>query len=141
MKMIKGVLLGILIAMPVAGFAANTNVTYKSSIALGATYKSGNSDKTLFTMDLKGDRYSPKNDWLNSLYAEYGKTGTSTTPKTQTEGKARGQSDWKHKFGGKNFYGGMFGEVLTDAIKQIRFRGKLGPNLGYYWINKDTHKF
>jgi hypothetical protein len=135
--MFKGVLLGALVALPLAGFAAvDTNVTYKSSIALGATYKDGNTEKSLFTMDLKGDRYSPKNDWINSQYGEYGKTEGS-----QTEGKLRGQSDLKHKFGGKNFYGGAFGEALTDSIKQIRFRGKLGPNVGYYWINQETHKF
>lgn len=137
MRMMKGIVLCALIALPVAGFAeADTNVTYKSSVALGATYKDGNTEKSLFTMDLKGDRYSPKNDWINSLYGEYGKTEGS-----QTEGKLRGQSDLKHKFGGKNLYGGAFGEALTDSIKQIRFRGKLGPNVGYYWINKENHKF
>jgi len=137
MRMFKGVLLGALVALPLAGFAeVDTNVTYKSSVALGATYKDGNTEKSLFTMDLKGDRYSPMNDWINSLYGEYGKTEGS-----QTEGKLRGQSDLKHKFGGKNYYGGVFGEVLTDSIKQIRFRGKLGPNVGYYWINKENHKF
>lgn len=135
MKLIKGILLGALVALPLVGMAEVTNVTYKSSIALGATYKSGNTEKTLFTMDLKGDRYSPKSDWINSLYGEYGKTEGD-----QTEGKVRGQSDYRYKFGTENFFGGIFGEAVNDAIKQIRFRGKLGPNVGYYFINKEKHK-
>jgi putative salt-induced outer membrane protein YdiY len=136
MKYMKSVIWGVLIAMPVSGLGDEvTNVTWKSSLALGATYKSGNTDKSLFTMNLKGDRYAPKNDWINSLYGEYGKTEGN-----QTEGKLRGQSDYRYKFGGKNFFGGVFGEALTDSIKQIRTRLKLGPNVGYYFINKDTMK-
>jgi len=135
MKLIKGLLLGALAVLPLAGMAEVTNITYKSSVALGATYKSGNTDKSLFTMDLNGDRFSPKSDWINSLYGEYGKTEGE-----QTEGKVRGQSDYRYKFGSKNFFGGVFAEALSDSIKQIRFRGKLGPNVGYYFINKEKHK-
>ena len=136
MMFVKGVLLVALMAVPVVGLADSvTNVMYKSSVALGATFKSGNTDKSLYTMDLKGDRYAPNNDWLNSLYGEYGETD-----KAVTEGKIRGQSDYRYKFGGENFFAGAFGEMLNDAVKQIRFRAKLGPNVGYYFINKDNHK-
>ncbi len=138
MKAVKGMLLIALVALPVAGFAedAVTNTTWKSSLALGATYKDGNTEKSLFTMTLKGNRYSPENDWLNNLYGEYGKTEGD-----QTEGQLRGQSDYRHKFGGGNFFGGAFGEAYTDSIKQIRTRLKLGPDLGYYFINKETMEF
>ncbi len=136
MKLVKGILFGGLLGLPILGFAEEvTNVTYKSSIALGATYKSGNTEKSLFTMDLKGDRYSPKNDWINSLYGEYGKTEGA-----QTEGKLRGQSDYRYKFGGKNFFLGAFAEGYTDSIKQIRVRLKGGPDLGYYFINQEKTK-
>lgn len=137
MKRFKGVWLAALVALPVAGFAedAITNTTWKSSLALGATYKNGNTEKSLFTMNLVGDRFAPENDWLNSLYGEYGKTEGD-----QTEGQLRGQSEWRHKFGAKNFFGGVFGEAYTDSIKQIRTRLKLGPNIGYYFINKETIK-
>ena len=137
MMFVKGVLLVALMAVPVVGLAEEaTNVTYKSSIALGATFKSGNTDKSLYTMDLKGERYAPKNDWINSLYGEYGETDKSVT-----EGKIRGQSDYRYKFGGNDLFAGVFGEMLNDAVKEIRFRGKIGPNVGYYFINKDNHKF
>ncbi len=137
MRLIKGVIIAALAAVPLMGIADEvTNVTWKSSIALGATYKGGNTEKSLFTMNLKGDRYSPKHDWINSLYGEYGKTEGE-----QTEGQLRGQSDWRYKFGGKNFYGGVFSEAYYDDLKNIRTRLKVGPNVGYYWINKETMKF
>lgn len=136
MRMIKRILLGALLAAPVIGFGDEvTNVTWKSSVSLGATYKSGNTDKTLYTMNLIADRFAPENDWLNNLYGEYGKTKGD-----QTEGKMRGQSDYRHKFGGKNFYGGVFTEAYHDAIKHINVRIKIGPNIGYYWIQKKAMK-
>ncbi len=137
MKMIKGVLLGALLVAPGMGFGEElTNVTWKSSVSLGATYKSGNTDKTLYTMNFKADRFAQENDWLNSLYGEYGKTEGD-----QTEGQLRGQSDYRHKFGGRNFFGGVFGEAYHDAIKDINARIKIGPNVGYYWIQKEMMKF
>ncbi|MEA2068835.1 MAG: DUF481 domain-containing protein, partial [Verrucomicrobiota bacterium] len=66
---------------------------------------------------------------------EYGKTEGD-----QTEGQLRGQSDYRYKFGGKNFFVGVFGEAYHDTIKDINVRLKLGPNLGYYFINKETMK-
>ncbi len=138
MRVVKGVLLIALVAFPVAGFAedAVTNTTWKSSLALGATYKDGNTEKSLFTMTLKGDRFSPENDWLNNLYSEYGKTEGD-----QTEGQVRGQSEYRHKFGGGNFFSGVFGEGYYDDMKGIRTRLKIGPTVGYYFINKETMKF
>ncbi len=138
MKRFKGMVLAALVAVPVAGFAEEsaTNATWKSSLALGATYKNGNTEKSLFTMHLKGDRFSTENDWLNNLYSEYGKTDGD-----QTEGQARGQSEYRHKFDSGNFFGGAFGEVYYNDIKNIRTRLKLGPNIGYYFINKETMKF
>ncbi|MDH3346415.1 MAG: DUF481 domain-containing protein [Kiritimatiellaceae bacterium] len=138
MKKYIGVAWIALLALPFAGMAEEakgTNVAWKSSVSLGATYKSGNTEKSLFTMNLKGDRYAEKSDWLSSLYGEHGKTEGD-----QTEGQLRGQSDYRYKFGSKNFFGGVFGEGYYDVIKGIRTRLKLGPNIGYYFINKDTMK-
>ncbi len=136
MRMIKGVLLGALLVAPMMGFGEEvTNVIWKSSISLGATYKAGNTDKTLYTMNFKADRFAQKNDWLNSLYGEYGKTEGA-----QTEGQLRAQSDYRRKFGGKNFYGGIFSEAYHDTIKDINARIKVGPNIGYYWIQEEAMK-
>lgn len=138
MRKYTGVVLAALVALPFAGFAeegTDTNVVWKSSLALGATYKGGNTEKSLFTMNLKGDRFAPEYDWINSLYGEYGKTEGD-----QSEGQLRGQSDYRYKFGSENFFGGIFGEAYYDDIKQIRTRLKLGPNVGYYFINQATMK-
>ncbi len=137
MKQFKKAWLVALVALPFAGFAGDavTNTTWKSSLSMGATYKDGNTEKSLFTVNLKGDRTSPENDWINSLYGEYGKTDGN-----QTEGQLRGQTDYRYKFGGGNFFGGVFGEAYYDDIKNIRTRLKLGPNLGYYFITKENMK-
>ncbi len=136
MRMIKGVVLAAVVAMPLMGMAdAVTNVTWKSSLSLGATFKDGNTDKQLYTMNLKGDRYAPKSDWINSLYGEYGKTEGA-----QTEGQLRGQSNYRYKFDSENFYGGVFAEGYHDALKDINYRLKVGPNVGYYFINHEAVK-
>lgn len=137
MQVIKGVVLSALVAMPLMGLADEvTNVTWKSSLALGATFKQGNTDKTLYTANLKADRYAPDSDWISSLYAENGETDGE-----QTEDKIRLQSDYRHKFGGsKDWFGGVFGEAYYDELKNIRTRLKIGPNLGYYFINKAKMK-
>ena len=136
MRMIKGVMLVAVLAMPLAGLAEEvTNVTWKSSVSLGATYKDGNTDKQLYTMNLKGDRFAPTSDWINSLYGEYGKTEGA-----QTEGQVRAQSNYRYKFGSENFFGGIFSEGYHDTIKDIKVRLKIGPNVGYYFINEEDMK-
>lgn len=141
MRMIKGIIFCAVVAMPLMGLGEEvTNVTWKSSISLGATYKDGNTDKQLYTMDFKGSRYAPKSDWVNSLHGEYGLTQSGTNATVQTEGQLRGQSDYRYKFGTENFYGGVFCEGYHDAIKDINVRVKVGPNVGYYFINKKTMK-
>jgi len=136
MNPIKSVAIALLAVLPVFGFAdAVTNVTWKSSLSAGATFKNGNTDSELYTMNFKGDRYAPKSDWINSLYGEYGETES-----TQTEGQVRGQSDYRYKFGSENFFGGIFSEGYHDALKQVHYRVKMGPNIGYYFINKEDMK-
>ena len=136
MRMIKGMAVIAVLSIPVLGMAEEvTNVTWKSSISLGATYKDGNTDKQLYTMNLKGDRFAPKSDWINSLYGEYGKTEGA-----QTEGQLRAQSNYRYKFGSENFYGGIFSEGYHDVIKDIKVRVKVGPNVGYYFINEEDMK-
>jgi len=136
MRVIKSILMGAVLALPVAGLAQEvTNVTWKSTLSLGATYKAGNTDKELYTMNLKGDRFAPASDWISSLYGEYGKTEGD-----QTEGQMRGQSNYRYKFDSEKFYGGIFAEGYHDAIKDINYRAKAGPNVGYYFIHKEAVK-
>jgi putative salt-induced outer membrane protein YdiY len=136
MKNIRRFVWGLLVFLPAMGFAGETNVVWKSSLAAGATYKGGNTEKSLFTMNLKSDRTAPGSDWINSLYGEYGKTEGN-----QTEGQTRLQTDYRHRFGrNQNYFGGTFGEAYYDDIKQIRTRLKIGPNVGRYFIKTDKMK-
>ena len=123
------------LAAGAASAAESTNVTWKSSVSAGGTFKSGNTDKTLYTMNVKLDRYSPYSDLVSSLYGEEGQTEGE-----QTEGQLRAQADYRYKFSGKDLYGGIFTEGYHDAIRAVRGRVKVGPNLGYYLINKETMK-
>ena len=142
MKLTKLLLLSAVLALPMAGRAdeeaASTNRLWKSNVSLGATYRNGNTEKSLFTLNVRADRKSEKNELINTLYAEYGQTGTPDTPKEQTEGQVRAQSEYRRKFGDSRLFGGIFAEGRNDSIKQIRFRGKIGPNIGYYFIEKDN---
>ncbi|MDF7824932.1 DUF481 domain-containing protein [Pontiellaceae bacterium B12227] len=147
MKFVNGVVLGALLAAPMFAMAQDEAaavedpaVKWEKNLSVGATYKSGNTEKSLYTLNLKGDRYSDEYDILNSLYAEYGQSGTPTAAKEQTEGQVRGQSEYRHKFGESKFFAGVFGELYNDAIKRIRFRGKIGPNIGYYFIDQENMK-
>ena len=144
MKFVKGVVLGALIAAPMFGFAEDavmeSDVKWEKNLSMGATYKDGNTEKSLYTLNLKGDRFGEYHDVLSSLYAEYGQSSTTAAGKEQTEGQIRGQSEYRHKFGESKFFAGVFGEMLNDTIKQIRFRGKIGPNIGYYFIDQENMK-
>lgn len=144
MKYTLSILLGVLMAIPLIGMAeeetVSTNKLWKSNLSAGATYKNGNSEKSLFTLNLRADRFGEHNDIINTLYAEYGKTGTPTSPKEQTEGQIRAQSEYRHKFGESRFFAGAFGEARNDEIKGIKVRVKLGPTIGYYFIDRENMK-
>lgn len=143
MKLVKGIAFFAVLAAPVVGFAedaAVTGVEWKNNVALGATYKSGNTEKSLFTVNVKGERYGAHNDLISSLYAEYGKTGTPTTDKEQTEGQVRANSEYRHKFNESKFFGGVFAEGRHDAIKGLRAQFRVGPNIGYYFLDQENMK-
>ncbi|MCF7847651.1 MAG: DUF481 domain-containing protein [Kiritimatiellales bacterium] len=126
-------IIGLLVLPVVSG--ADTNVVWKSSIGAGATYKSGNTEKSLFTFTAVADRRSTELDYLNSFYAEYGKTEGENT-----EGSARYLTELRKHFGEK-WFAAISGELYHDAIKDINYRAKIGPNVGYYFINNETMKF
>ncbi len=140
MKIIGKVVLSVLVAGTGAGFAGEaTNVTWKSSLSAGVTYKSGNTEKTLYTANLKGERRSDKTDLIASLYGEYGTTEDSVGVESTTEGQLRGQAELRWKFDGK-LYAAINTEVLHDALKDISYRVGIGPNIGYYLIDKKTQR-
>lgn len=136
MNMMKrAAVLGVLAALPIMGMA-DTNVVWKKSITAGFSYKDGNTDKMVYTGNFKADRTSEKTDWISSLYGISGKTDGKTT-----DSQARLQSEYRYKFGNKDWYAGIFSEAFHDDITEIKYRFTLGPNIGYYWVNEETVKF
>lgn len=140
----KAVLL-IVLAAPFAlhaaeegGEAEAPKVVCKRSLNLGATFKSGNTEKALYTANLTGERKSDEMELINSIYAEYGETEVGTL-KEQSEGQVRAQSEWRKRFSKKFFYG-LNAEAYHDAIKEIRYRIKLGPNMGYYFLETEKQQ-
>lgn len=144
MKFVKGVVLAALVAAPLAGLAEEATeeggVKWEKNLSAGVTYRDGNTEKSLYTLNVKGDRYGAHNDILSSLYAEYGESAVGTNSTERTEGQIRGKSEYRHKFGESRFFAGAFVEGLNDSIKKIRFRGKVGPMIGYYLVDTDNHK-
>jgi putative salt-induced outer membrane protein YdiY len=153
MKFVKGVVVGALCAVPFVGLAEEAAdataeepaVKWEKNLSAGVTYRDGNTKKSLYTLNIKADRFGEHNDILSSLYAEYGESAVPTAadpdPESErTEGQVRGTSEYRHKFGESRFFAGGFVEGLNDSIKQIRFRGKVGPMVGYYLLDNDKHK-
>jgi putative salt-induced outer membrane protein YdiY len=139
MNVLKGMVLAGLVAVPVAGLAAegsDTNVVWKKSITAGFSYKDGNSDKMVYTANIKVDRTSDISEWISSLYGISGKTDGE-----KTDGELRLQSEYRYNFGEKNWYAGIFTEGYHDDIRNIKYRITVGPNIGYYWIRNDKIKF
>ncbi|MBN2704039.1 MAG: DUF481 domain-containing protein [Pontiellaceae bacterium] len=111
-------------------------VDWKSSIALGSTYKRSTVSKMNGTLNLKTARYAKKSDWISSLYGSYGETEG-----LQTDGQLRAKSDFRYKLLGKNtFYGGLYTETYHNSVKDVSLRLRASPSLGYYFIYRDALK-
>lgn len=111
-------------------------VDWKSSIALGSTYRRSTVSKMNGTLNLKTSRYAKKSDWISSLYGLYGKTEG-----IQTDGELRGKSDFRYKLLGNNtFYGGLYSEAYHNSVKDVSLRLRLNPSVGYYFIYRDALK-
>ncbi len=131
--MLRSVVVGLCLMLPVFGHAEEEG--RKSKVGLGAALRSGNTEKSLYTVNATHERYSRENDWISSFYGEYG-----TTESVQTEGLARAKSEYRARFQDKLFFGSLFGSGLHDSIRRIQLRVKLGPNIGYYFTNTPKMK-
>jgi putative salt-induced outer membrane protein YdiY len=139
MKGIKKMIVAGLVAVSATGFAeegSETNTVWKKSITAGFSYKDGNSDKTVYTANIKVDRSTEKSEWINSLYGISGKTDGD-----RTDAELRLQSEYRYKFGEKSWYTGLFTEGYHDDVRSIKYRITIGPNIGYYWVYEENMKF
>jgi len=130
----KGLFLG-LVMVALVGLAWADTGAWENEAALGASYRSGNTDRSMYTVNVKRERYSDENDWLNSFYGEHGETEG-----LQTEGLARAQSEYRFRFANPDYFASVFAQGVHDSIRGIRFRGQLGPNVGYYVVQDERMK-
>ena len=72
--------------VPWMGYADQVPV-WENEMALGANYRSGNTEKSLHTLNVKRERYSDESDWLHGFYGEQG------DGRRKTEGLVRARSN------------------------------------------------
>ena len=126
-------LVGIFVLSTFLVFAENK--AWENQLSFGADYKSGNTKKSLYIFDLKREKYTDSNDWINGLYSEYGETEG-----LQSEGLIRAYSEYRSRFNDSRFFSSILVQGVHDSIRSIKLRAKFGPNLGVYLINKSKVK-
>ena len=105
--------------------------TLEYEMALGANYRSGNTEKSLYTLNVKRERYSDESDWLYGFYGEQGETEGE-----KTEGMVRASSEYRVRFSNPIYFASVVAQGLHDSIRGIRLRTQLGPSLGMYVMDE-----
>jgi putative salt-induced outer membrane protein YdiY len=108
---------------------------WKNEVSLGLNYRSGNTEKSLYKLNVKSEKYSSAHDWLHSVYAEQGMTEA-----LQTEGLVRFKSEYRLRATAQNYYGSLVVQGLHDAIRGVKLRAQFGPSYGYYFVQSDQVK-
>ena len=104
---------------------------WENEMALGANYRSGNTEKSLYTLNVKRERYSDESDWLYGFYGEQGETEGE-----KTEGMVRASSEYRVRFSNPAYFASVVAQGLHDSIRGIRLRTQLGPSLGMYVMDE-----
>ncbi len=128
------ILILIVFCLPWMGYAEGAPA-WENEMALGANYRSGNTEKSLYTLNVKRERYSDVSDWLHGFYGEQGETEGE-----QTEGLVRARSEYRLRFSDPVYFASVIAQGLHDSIRGIRLRAQLGPNLGMYVIDDEVLK-
>ena len=106
-----------------------------SSITLGFTMTSGNSDTLLASGKFRTERKSLLNEWLLGADGAYGEAASVANNET-----LHGFAQFNHFFS-LRFY--AFGRVdaLHDGIKDIKYRVTVSPGLGCYLLKATNQTF
>ena len=116
------------------GYADGDNL-WENEMSLGANYRAGNTEKSLYTLNIKRESYSNESDWLHGFYGEQGETGGE-----KTEGLVRARTEYRVRFSNPAYFASVIAQGLHDSIRGIRLRTQLGPNLGIYVMNNGILK-
>ena len=120
--------------VPCIGYVDEVPVR-ENEMALGANYRSGNTEKSLYTLNVKSERYSDESDWLHAFYGEQGETEGE-----KTEGMVRASSEYRVRFSNPVYFASVVAQGLHDSIRGIRLRTQLGPSVGIYVIDDGVSK-
>lgn len=106
---------------------------WEGSAALGLTLTRGNSDTTLFNLNIQGDRKKGKTELHLGLDGTYGESDG-----TKNNEQIKGTGQYNRTFGNEDrwyFYGRL--EAYHDGIADIDGRFTLSPGMGYYFIKNE----
>lgn len=116
-------------------WAPVVEAAWDNEASLGLNYRSGNTEKSLYKINIKSEKYTTDHDWLHSLYAEQGMTEA-----LQTEGLVRFKSEYRFRADAQPYYASIVVQGLHDAIRGVKLRAQLGPSYGYYFVQSDPLK-
>ena len=103
---------------------------WEGSAAAGITITRGNSKTELFTLNLQGQKKTPREEWFLGGDAAYGENeGTKNTE------VLHGFGQYNNLFDGR-FYWGLRADAMHDGTAAIRYRLTFAPLAGYFLIKK-----
>lgn len=118
---------------------------WDTTVALGATLTSGNSDTLAANASIAASREGEKHEIRLGAEANYGEAdfettvdGTTTTSTETTTQNAKALANYKRKFG--RIYGYSDDNILHDDLGGIDYRMTLGVGGGGYVIEGDNSK-
>jgi putative salt-induced outer membrane protein len=105
---------------------------WHGSVALGLSVATGNSDSTLFTLGVNGDRVRKVDEWHLSLNGSYGRTDGDKGTEV-----LRGATAYRRTMD-ERWYWTIAADGLHDGVANIEYRVFVGPGAGYYFIKTDA---
>jgi putative salt-induced outer membrane protein YdiY len=112
--------------------ATNKTPFWESSISVGLTLTSGNSDTVLTDTAFKTHRNNPTNELTLSLEGAYGEN--QSVKNTEL---LHGYGQYNHLFTDR-FFGYARADGFHDGIADITYRVTVSPGAGYYFIKSKT---
>lgn len=101
---------------------------WESSVNLGLSYTSGNSDTLLVTGGIETQKKTKRDEWDFGAKGAYGKNDGAVN-----NNMATGWGQYNYLFTDR-FYGYARVDALYDGIADIAYRVNLSPGVGYYLI-------
>ncbi len=114
---------------------------WTGSVAIGATYTSGNTDTRAVNADAKAERRGEKDRWTAKGFWNYGdQKDAATGDNTLTVRKAGASLKYDYFLSEKLYVNAIAG-IETDALADMESRYNAGAGVGYQWKESDEFKW